>query len=175
MDPLPIPSLSTIPEEEDRLSEDLDDVFVPSLDLLCHSTSRCSSMDPVRREILHEETEAACQEMVERVHRIEKRGSGKLRRLIRETYYKRETRVRIRKGLRSETRTTVRVEETRTRSFHPRYKVTSTITVDQCDQEEPVIVEQAPEEERAVKNGMGKRNGQISSRYLRDTVPNTVC
>lgn len=172
----PLLSLSTIPEEDDRLNEDDDDVFEPSLNQLFHSYSPSSSVDTilVRPEILHEETEAACQEMMERVYRIEKRRSGKVRRLIQETSYKRETRVRVRKGLRSDTRVTVRIEETRTRVFYPRYKVRSTITVDQCDQEEPVIVEQSPEAQRAVQNGTGKRNGQVGS-YLNNTMPKTVC
>lgn len=173
MDTVPIPSLSTISEEEDRLSEGVDDVFDPSLNQLFDSTApSCSSVDTmfVRPEVLHEETESACQEMMERVHRIEKRGTRKLRRLIRETYYKRETRVKVRQGLRSETRITIRVEETRTRVFYPRYQVTSSITVDQCDQEDPVIVEQAPKADLVLTNGTVRRNGQVSN-YLTNTMP----
>ena len=165
MDPLRQASLSTISEEGDRISED--DVFMPSLDRLFQETGSDDTILQIQPEVLHEQVEAACQEMMEREHRIERRGSLKRTRLVRETYYKRETRVRTRTGLRTETRVTVRIEETRTRVFHPTYKVISRITVDQCDQETPVIVEPSPESSKT-------RMGEVSSSYLSDTVPKIV-
>lgn len=173
------PSLSTISEEDCRISDD-DDVFTPSLDqLLQQEDSISESVMRVKPEVVHEEVEAACREVLHREHRIEVRGRRKVKRLIKETYYKKETRIRIRRGLRTETRITVRIEEIRTRIFHPCYKVTSNISMDRCDQEEPIIVEEAPEvfKSWSNRNGTAARGGcrmglvnGATSGYLSDTI-----